>query len=203
MISRFFIDRPIFAAVISIVITLAGLVSIKELPVAQFPPILPPQVAVTTSYPGASAQVIAETVAAPLEQKINGVQGMIYQLSNSFSTGNMTLQVYFDVGTDPDQATTDVNNRVQQALAQLPEQVRRQGVVAKKKSSDILQMVVLYSPDNSLTPTYISNYGVINVVDELARLPGVGDVSQFGAKNYSMRIWLKPDKLAQFNMTPS
>lgn len=203
MISRFFIDRPIFAAVISIVITLAGLVSIKELPVAQFPPILPPQVEVSTSYPGASAQVIAETVAAPLEQKINGVQGMIYQLSNSFSTGKMTLQVYFEVGTDPDQATTDVNNRVQQALAQLPEQVRRQGVVAKKKSSDILQMVVLYSPDSSLTPTYISNYGVINVVDELARLPGVGDVAQFGAKNYSMRIWLKPDKLAQFNLTPS
>ena len=203
MISRFFIDRPIFAAVISIVITLAGLVAIKELPVAQFPPILPPQVSVTTSYPGASAQVIAETVAAPLEQKINGVQGMIYQLSNSFSSGSMSLSVYFDVGTDPDQATTDVNNRVQQALAQLPEQVRRQGVVAKKKSSDILQMVVLYSPDNTFDPTYISNYGLINVIDELARLPGVGDVSQFGAKNYSMRIWLKPDKLAQFNLTPS
>ncbi|MDP3845303.1 MAG: multidrug efflux RND transporter permease subunit [Pseudomonas sp.] len=203
MISRFFIDRPIFATVISVVITLAGLVAIKQLPVAQFPEILPPQVSVTTSYPGASAQVIAETVAAPLEQKINGVPGMIYQLSNSFSSGAMSLQVYFEVGTDPDQATIDVNNRVQQALAQLPEQVSRQGVVVKKKSSSILQVVTLYSPDNSLTPTYISNYGLINVIDELARLPGVGDVSQFGAKNYSMRVWLKPDKLAQYNLTPT
>jgi multidrug efflux pump len=203
VISRFFIDRPIFAAVISIVITLAGLVSIKQLPVAQFPEILPPQVSVTARYPGASAQVIAETVAAPLEQKINGVQGMIYQVSNSFSSGSMSLQVYFDVGTDPGQATIDVNNRVQQALSQLPEQVSRQGVVVKKKSTSILQMVVLYSPDNSFDPTYISNYGLINIIDELARLPGVGDVSQFGAKNYSMRIWLKPDKLAQFNLTPA
>lgn len=141
MISKFFIDRPVFAAVISIVIILAGLAAMKSLPIAQYPQILPPQVSVSASYPGASAQVIAETVAAPLEQQINGVEGMIYQLSNSASSGSMSLSVYFEVGRDPDQATIDVNNRVQAALAKLPEEVRRQGVKVEKKSSDILQVV--------------------------------------------------------------
>jgi multidrug efflux pump len=203
VISKFFIDRPVFAAVISIVIILAGLAAMKSLPIAQYPQILPPQVSVSASYPGASAQVIAETVAAPLEQQINGVEGMIYQLSNSASSGSMSLSVYFDVGRDPDQATIDVNNRVQAALAKLPEEVRRQGVKVEKKSSDILQVVTLYSPDNSKDPVFISNYALINVIDELKRLPGVGDVSQFGSKNYSMRIWLRPDKLAQYDLTPT
>ncbi len=203
MISRFFIDRPVFAAVISIVILLGGLAAMTALPIAQYPQILPPQVSVTASYPGASAQVIAETVAAPLEQQINGVEGMIYQLSNSASSGSMSLSVYFEVGRDPDQATIDVNNRVQAALAKLPEEVRRQGVKVEKKSSDILQVITLYSPDNSRDPVMISNYALINVIDELKRLPGVGDVSQFGSKNYSMRIWLRPDKLAQYNLTPT
>ncbi|BCR25826.1 efflux RND transporter permease subunit [Aquipseudomonas alcaligenes] len=203
MISRFFIDRPVFAAVISIVILLGGLAAMTALPIAQYPQILPPQVSVTASYPGASAQVIAETVAAPLEQQINGVEGMIYQLSNSASSGSMSLSVYFEVGRDPDQATIDVNNRVQAALAKLPEEVRRQGVKVEKKSSDILQVVTLYSPDNSKDPVFISNYALINVIDELKRLPGVGDVSQFGSKNYSMRIWLRPDKLAQYDLTPT
>jgi multidrug efflux pump len=203
VISKFFIDRPVFAAVISIVIILAGLAAMKSLPIAQYPQILPPQVSVSASYPGASAQVIAETVAAPLEQQINGVEGMIYQLSNSASSGSMSLSVYFEVGRDPDQATIDVNNRVQAALAKLPEEVRRQGVKVEKKSSDILQVVTLYSPDNSKDPVFISNYALINVIDELKRLPGVGDVSQFGSKNYSMRIWLRPDKLAQYDLTPT
>lgn len=203
MISKFFIDRPVFAAVISIVIILAGLSAMKALPVAQYPQILPPQVSVSASYPGASAQVIAETVAAPLEQEINGVEGMIYQLSNSAASGAMSLSVYFEVGRDPDQATIDVNNRVQAALAKLPEEVRRQGVKVEKKSSDILQVVTLYSPDNSKDPIFISNYALINVIDELKRLPGVGDVSQFGSKDYSMRIWLRPDKLAQYDLTPT
>ncbi|PYC27433.1 efflux RND transporter permease subunit [Pseudomonas alcaligenes] len=203
MISRFFIDRPVFAAVISIVIILAGLAAMRALPIAQYPQILPPQVSVSASYPGASAQVIAETVAAPLEQQINGVEGMIYQLSNSASSGSMSLSVYFEVGRDPDQATIDVNNRVQAALAKLPEEVRRQGVKVEKKSSDILQVVTLFSPDNSKDPVFISNYALINVIDELKRLPGVGDVSQFGSKNYSMRIWLRPDKLAQYDLTPT
>ncbi len=202
MISRFFIDRPVFAAVISIIIVLAGLMAMRALPIAQYPQILPPQVSVSAGYAGASAQVIAETVAAPLEQSINGVQGMIYQQSNSGGNA-MSLSVYFEVGTDPDQATIDVNNRVQAALAKLPEEVRRQGVKVQKKSSDILQVVTLYSPDGSRDPVFISNYALINVIDELKRLPGVGDVSQFGSKDYSMRIWLRPDKLAQFNLTPT
>ena len=201
MISRFFIDRPIFAAVISIVILLAGLAAIKSLPIAQYPQILPPQVQVTANYPGASAQVIAETVAAPLEQQINGVEGMIYQKSTSSGSGAMALSVYFEVGRNPDQATIDVNNRVQAALAKLPEEVRRQGVTVVKKSADILQVVSMFSPDGSKDPVTISNYALINVIDELKRLPGIGDVTQFGAKDYSMRIWLRPDKLAQYNLT--
>ncbi|MCG4454493.1 multidrug efflux RND transporter permease subunit [Pseudomonas sp. MMS21-TM103] len=200
--SRFFIDRPVFAAVISIIIVLAGLMAMRELPIAQYPQILPPQVSVSATYSGASAQVIAETVAAPLEQSINGVEGMIYQQSNS-GGNSMSLSVYFQVGTDPDQATIDVNNRVQAALAKLPEEVRRQGVRVEKKSSDILQVVTLFSPDGSRDPVYISNYALINVIDELKRLPGVGDARQFGSKDYSMRIWLRPDKLAQYNLTPS
>ncbi|WP_068825505.1 efflux RND transporter permease subunit [Pseudomonas sp. BMS12] len=203
MISKFFIDRPVFAAVISIVIILAGLSAMRALPIAQYPQILPPQVSVTASYPGASAQVIAETVAAPLEQQINGVEGMIYQLSNSASSGSMSLSVYFEVGRDPDQATIDVNNRVQAALAKLPEEVRRQGVKVEKKSSDILQVITLYSPDGSKDPVFISNYALINVIDELKRIPGVGDARQFGSKDYSMRIWLRPDKLAQYDLTPT
>lgn len=202
MISRFFIDRPIFAAVISIIIMLAGLVAMRELPISQYPPILPPQVSVSASYPGASAQVIAETVSAPLELAINGVEGMIYQTSYS-GGGKLTLSVYFQVGTHPGQATIDVNNRVQAALAKLPEEVRRQGVNVEKKSSDILQVVALYSPDGTQSPLQLSNYALINVIDELKRLPGVGDARQFGSKNYSMRIWLRPDKLAQFNLTSS
>src|SRR5262245_21634358 len=189
--------------VISIVILLGGLAGMHALPVAQYPEILPPQVSVTASYPGASSQVIAETVAAPLEQEINGVEGMIYQLSNSDTSGAMNLTVYFQVGTDPDQATINVNNRVQAATAKLPEEVRRQGVKVEKKSSDILQVVTLFSPDNTRDAIFISNYALVNIIDELKRLPGVGDASQFGAKDYAMRIWLRPDKLAQYNLTPT
>lgn len=202
MISRFFIDRPIFSSVLSIVIMLAGLVAMRALPVAQYPEIVPPQVVVAATYPGASAQTIAETVAAPLEQQVNGVEDMIYMQSTSTGTGTMNLSVYFQTGTDPDQATINVNNRVQRAIAVLPEEVRRQGVTVTKRSSSILQIVALSSPDRRYDTIYISNYALVNIIDELRRTPGVGDASLFGASDYSMRVWLRPDKVAQVNLTP-
>lgn len=203
MISRFFIDRPVFSSVISIVIVLAGLVSMRVLPVEQYPNILPPEVVVSTSYPGATAEVLADTVAAPLEQQINGVPNMLYMSSSSSNSGTMSLSVTFAIGTDPDQATIDVNNRVQAAMARLPEEVRRQGVNVNKRSSSILAVVNMFSPDGSYDPIFISNYALMNVIDELKRLPGVGDASLFGAKDYSMRVWLRPDKLAQYKLTPA
>lgn len=202
MISKFFIDRPIFASVLSIVIVLVGLLAMRILPVAQYPEIVPPQVVVSATYPGASAQTIAETVAAPLEQQVNGVEDMIYMQSTSTGSGTMSLSVFFRTGTDADQATINVNNRVQRATAVLPEEVRRQGVTVNKRSSSILQIVALSSPDRRYDTIYISNYALVNIIDELRRTPGVGDASLFGASDYSMRIWLKPDKVAQYNLTP-
>lgn len=203
MFSRFFIDRPVFASVISIVIVIAGLMSMRVLPISQYPDILPPEVVVNANYPGATAEVLAGTVAAPLEQQINGVPNMMYMTSTSSSAGSMSLTVTFAIGTDPDQATIDVNNRVQAAQARLPEEVRRQGITVNKRSSSILALVTMYSPNNKFDNIYISNYALLNVIDELKRIPGVGDVSMFGAKDYSMRVWLRPDKLAQYKMTPS
>ncbi|MBW7850983.1 MAG: multidrug efflux RND transporter permease subunit [Rhodospirillales bacterium] len=203
MISRFFIDRPIFSSVLSIVIVLAGLAAMRVLPVSQYPQIVPPEVLVRATYPGASAEVLAETVAAPLEQQINGVDGMLYMRSSASSSGLLLLFVTFEIGTDPDQATIDVNNRVQAALPRLPEEVRRQGVQVAKRSSAILQVVTMSSPSGRYDPVFVSNYALLNVIDDLKRTPGVGDASLFGAKDYSMRIWLRPDKLAQYGMTPS
>ena len=203
MISKFFIDRPIFSTVLSIVIVLAGLVAMRALPVAQYPEIVPPQVVVSATYPGASAETIAETVAAPLEQQINGVEDMIYMQSTSTGAGTLTLSVYFRIGTDPDQATINVNNRVQRALPLIPEEVRRQGVIVSKRSTSILQVLTMSSPDGRYDTIFISNYALLNVIDELRRTPGVGDASLFGASDYSMRIWLRPDQVAKYNLTPS
>lgn len=203
MFSKFFIERPVFSAVISIVIVIAGLVAMRVLPISQYPEIIPPDVVVATSYPGATAEVIANTVAAPLEQQINGVPDMMYMRSSSANSGSMSLTVSFKIGTDPDQATIDVNNRVQSALTRLPDEVRRQGVTVTKKAAAILQAIVMYSPNGRYDPVFVSNYALLNVIDEVRRVPGVGEAQLIGTMDYSMRIWLRPDKLAQYGLTPA
>ena len=203
MISKFFIDRPVFASVLSIVIVLAGLVAMRVLPISQYPQIVPPEVVVSATYPGATAETVAATVAAPLEQQINGVERMIYMQSTSTGSGTMSLTVTFEIGTNPDQNAINVNNRVQRALPLLPGEVSRQGLVVQKRSTSILQVITMSSPDDRYDTIYISNYALVNVLDELRRLPGVGDAALFGASDYSMRIWLRPDKLAQYNLTPA
>lgn len=202
MFSKFFINRPIFATVISLIIVLAGLVSMKVLPVEQYPNIVPTEIQVSAVYPGATAEVLADTVAAPLEQEINGVKNMIYMYSNATSSGYLTIGVVFDIGTDPDQATIDVNNKVQMASAKLPAEVTKQGVTVEQKSNSILQVIAMRSTSELYDTVYVSNYALLNVLDELKRVKGVGDASLFASQDYSMRIWLSPDKLAEYNLTP-
>ncbi|HZQ74137.1 MAG TPA: multidrug efflux RND transporter permease subunit [Burkholderiales bacterium] len=203
MFSRFFIDRPIFAAVLSIFIALAGLAAMRTLPIAQYPEIAPPVVTVQAIYPGASAETMAETVAAPLENQITGVEKMIYMDSTSGSNGITQIQVTFDIGADPDQAALNVNNRVKQAEPRLPEEVRRQGVTVQKGSSAFLQVLAFYSPEGKYDNLAISNYVTLNVLDALKRVPGTTNVQIFGAKDYAMRIWVKPDRLTQLKLTPN
>ncbi len=203
MISKFFIDRPVFASVVAIIITLAGLVAMRVLPISQYPQIVPPEIIVSATYPGATAENIAATVAAPLEQQINGVERMLYMQSTSTGSGTINISVTFDIGTNPDQNAINVNNRVQRALPLLPAEVQRQGLVVQKRSTSILQVLTMSSPENRYDTVYISNYALVNVLDELRRLPGVGDAALFGASDYSMRIWLRPDKIAQYNLTPA
>ncbi|HEV8711979.1 MAG TPA: efflux RND transporter permease subunit [Candidatus Binatia bacterium] len=199
--SRFFVDRPIFATVISVVIIIIGGVALFALPVAQYPEVTPPVVQVAALYPGANAKVVADTVAAPLEQEINGVENMLYMLSKSTNDGQLYLDVTFKLGTDIDEAQVLTQNRVSIAEAKLPEEVKRQGVTAKKKSPSILLAVNLISPDDSRDALYLSNYATIQVKDALARLAGVGDVGLLGARDYSMRVWLDPERLASRNLT--
>ena len=201
MFSRYFIDRPIFAFVISIFIVLAGLAAMRGLPVAQYPEISPPVVQVTAVYPGASAEVLEQTVATPLENAITGVEGMMYMASTSNSTGVSTITVTFEIGTDPDQASVDVNNRVKQVEARLPEETRRQGVVVTKGSSNFLHVHAFYSPDDSRDSLWTSNYVTLNILDRIKRIPGTTNVQIFGAKNYAMRIWLRPDVMSQLGVT--
>ncbi len=200
-LSRFFVDRPIFAAVLSIVIFTAGMISIPLLPVSEYPEVVPPQVQVRAMYPGANPKVLAETVAAPLEQAITGVENMLYMKSVASSDGTMTLTVTFKPGTDADDAQVQVQNRVSQALARLPEDVRRQGVATQKQSSNMTLVVHLTSPEAKYDAVYLRNYAALHVVDELRRIPGVGDALAFGAGEYAMRVWLDPEKVAARGLT--
>src|SRR5438270_11381492 len=198
-----FIDRPILATVVSVFLTLIGLGAVFVLPVAQYPEIVPPTVQVSTVYPGASAEVVSQTVATPLEQQINGVENMLYLSSQSTGDGKLTVTVTFRIGTDLNVAQMLTQNRVQDALPRLPEDVQRLGVQVRKSTPSILLAVHLYSPDSSRDTLYISNYASLHVKDVLARLPGVGDVQIFAGREYAMRVWLAPDKVAAHNLNAS
>ncbi|AWF80014.1 multidrug efflux RND transporter permease subunit [Microbulbifer sp. A4B17] len=199
--SRFFVDRPIFASVLSIIIFVVGLISIPSLPVSEYPEVVPPSVQVSARYPGANPKTISETVATPLEEAINGVENMIYMKSVAGSDGTLTLNVTFELGTDPDQAQVQVQNRVSQALPRLPEDVRLQGVTTQKQSPNLMMAVHLISPDDSLDATYIRNYAVLHIRDELSRIPGVGLAAVFGSGDYAMRLWVDPQKAAAVGIT--
>jgi multidrug efflux pump len=201
VISHFFIDRPIFAAVLAIVTLIVGLVALLELPIAQYPEVAPPTVQVTATYPGANAKTVADTVATPIEQQINGVERMLYMTSQCTNDGQMNLNVTFELGTNLDTAQVLVQNRVSIAEASLPDEVKRIGVTTKKKSPSILLCVNLISPDKRYNQLYLSNFATLNIKDDLARIKGVGDVTFLGPRDYSMRIWLNPDKLASLQMT--
>ena len=201
MLSSFFIDRPIFATVLSVVITLAGGLALFVIPVAQYPAITPPAVSVAISYPGASAQVVADTVAAPIEQQVNGVEGMIYMSSQSGNDGSYSLTVTFEVGTDLNTALVLVQNRVSLAMPQLPSEVQLQGITIRKRTPDILQVISLVSPKGEYDNIYLSNFAMINIRDELLRVDGVSDINIFGERDYSIRVWMDPQKLAAHNIS--
>lgn len=201
MISHFFIDKPIFASVISILIALAGLVALRNLPIEQYPNITPPQIQVTTNFTGADAYTVAENVASPIEQQVNGVEDMIYMYSQNSSSGDMILNVFFEIGSNADMAQVNVQNRVNMALPRLPPEVQRVGVTVNKQTPNILLFINVQSPDGTLNDIFVSNYTTINIVDELLRVPGVSNATVVGARDYSMRIWLKPDRMAQLAIT--
>src|SRR3954467_315420 len=201
MFSQFFIDRPIFASVLSIVVTLAGGIAVFTLPIAQYPEITPPTVEVSAVYPGANAEVVADTVAAPIEQQVNGVENMMYMASQCTNDGTYTLTITFAIGVDLNMAQVLVQNRVNLAQPRLPELVKRRGVTVKKKSPSVLMIVNLFSPDNSRDNLYLSNYATIQIKDELSRLDGVGDITYLGQRDYSMRVWLDPEKMAARNLS--
>ena len=201
MISHFFIDRPVFASVLSIFVTIAGSLAVLTLPISQYPPIAPPTVQVSCIYPGASAKVVADTIAAPIEQQVNGVEGMLYMSSNSGNDGSYNLTITFDLGTDLNTALVMLQNRVSLAMPQLPDSVQKQGLTIKKKSPNILLMVSFYSPGGSFNNIELSNYATINIKDELFRVPGVADIAYFGQRDYSIRAWLDPKRMMIRNIS--
>ena len=203
MFSRFFIERPIFSVVLALVITIAGLVAMAKLPIAQYPQITPIQIQVTATYPGANASLVAQNVGAPIEQQVNGANNMIYMSSTSSSTGNYTLTVYFTIDTDPSLAQVDVQNRVSQAMAQLPQSVQAQGVDVAQKTSTFLMVLAFYSPDGLLDPEYISNYTNVQILGTINRIPGANQASIFGVPEYAMRLWLRPDRMADLKIATS
>ncbi|MGX9462797.1 efflux RND transporter permease subunit [Shewanella sp. A14] len=203
MLSQFFIKRPIFAAVLSLLFFISGALAVWQLPITEYPEVVPPTVVVTANYPGANPKVIAETVASPLEQEINGVENMLYMSSQATSDGRMTLTVTFAIGTDVDLAQTQVQSRVERAKPRLPQEVQRLGIVTEKSSPSLTMVVHLTSPDNRYDMLYLSNYAVLKVKDELARITGVGAVRVFGAGDYSMRVWLDPNKVAAIGLSPN
>lgn len=201
MFSKFFIERPVFASVVAIIISLAGTIALYSLPVEQYPNLTPPTVSVSATYTGADAQTISESVAIPIEDAINGVENMIYLESTSSASGQMRLTAYFDIGTDPNQATVDVNNRISSATAKLPEAVKKLGVTVRKSNSSILEAIALYSTDGSMNAVDIYNYITLNIIDDIKRVPGVGDAFAIGNRNYSMRVWLDPNLLNKYQIT--
>lgn len=201
MISSIFIRRPRMAIVISLIITLAGAMAYKALPVAQFPDIVPPQVQVTAFYPGADSSSLEQSVAQVVEPAINGVDKMIYMQSTSGSDGTYSLAVSFEVGSDPDMNTVNVSNRVNQVVAALPAEVQALGVTVNKRSTSLLQVITVYSPDDSRNALFLSNYVKLNLIDALARVPGVGEAYAFGPRDYSMRVWLDVTRLSSLNLT--
>ena len=202
-ISHFFIERPIFASVLSIVITIAGAVAVFNLPVAQYPPITPPSIMVMCNYPGANARDVADSVAAPIEQQINGVEDMLYMVSQSNNDGSYTLTVTFKPGVNLNFAQVLVQNRINLAMPLLPDVVKQAGVTTRKRNPDILMVIALYSPNGRYDQIYLSNFTTIRIRDEIGRVDGVGDCQQFGQQDYSMRVWLDPDKLAGLNLNAS
>src|SRR5467141_3180759 len=202
MFSRFFINRPIFASVMSIIVTLAGAIALFTLSIAQYPEITPPTVEVSAYYPGANAQVVADTVAAPIEQQVNGVEGMMYMSSQCTNDGNYTLTVTFKPGSDLNISQVLVQNRESLAEPILPDLVKRRGISVKKKSPNVLLIVNLFSTNDNRTSLELSNYATIQIRDELSRLPGVGDITYLGQRDYSMRLWLDPQRLASYNLIP-
>src|SRR6201991_4113711 len=200
-LSKFFIDRPIFAGVISVTIFLAGLISMFQLPISEYPEVVPPSVVVNAQFPGANPKVLAETVAAPLEEQVNGVENMLYMFSQAASDGTLTLTVTFKLGTDPNLATQLVQNRVNQALTRLPDVTRNLGVTTVKSSPDLTMVVHLKSVGDRYDMLYLRNYAVLNVKDQLAKIEGIGSVQLFGSGDYAMRLWLNPQRISELGLT--